>query len=1316
VTSEQNGAGDAIGYAYTTTSPYDVTTVTIPGRGDWVYKHIGYLLISVTNPLGKTTSYSYDSMARKASVTDPRGYRRRFEYDAYGNPVKEVAPSSLGTVTRTFNGTNDLLTEKDGRGNTTSYAYATGSDPAADYQVGQLKTITDRENGSSTFKYWTSTSSPTPPATNVGLPKSLSNQLQKTTSYDYDSSGNLSKLTSPLGLKTTMGYDGSGRLTSRRDPRGNVPVPPAGYLTQWGYDNVDHVSSLTDARGNVTSFDFYDNELPWKISRYETGGTARVTSFEYDNANRLWKTTSPRGGVETRLYWPDGQLQSLDSPEHRKSSYDYDAAGQLHTLVEPNGNATGATPSDWTWTYGYDDAGNRSSAAHPDGGTSSIHYDPLNRPDQWTDPLTHLTSVSYDENGNVTTSTDGLNHSKSFTYDKLDRLLTAKDERLKVWTYAYFATGEPKSVISPLGNKTTYAIDDDGRTTSMVEPRGNVAGGTPSDYTWAYAYDEAGNRTRVTDPLGNHADYGYDPVNDLSQLTDQRGNATSFSYDAMNRLWKVTPPAAGGTGTLDTVYAYDADGNLASRTDPNSHLTSWTYDLDGLRTQRTTPVGSWNSTYDANANLKTLETPAGSSTQTVGDGTISYGYDRMSRLTGVDYSDSTPDVSRSYDLAGRPQTMGDGSGTVTYTYDNANRLTDIARSGGGSGLNGTFHYDYDDAGNITGRTYPDTTSASAGFDDDGHLTSVTSNTVTTSFGYDAAGNLTTTTLPSGNGYVESRGFDRAGRLTSVDNAKAGSSLSKFVWTLDAAGNPTKAQTTRGGSDSYDAYEYDARNRLTASCFGVSSGSSNCSGAANAISYAYDKVSNRTQEVRSGSVGNTGTIDYAYNSADQLTGTTKGGNTTTYTYDGNGNEAGAGSRTFSYDLASELSSTTSSGTTTTYSYDGDGRRVSSTTGGGSDLRYVWDPLAASGIPELALERSSAGNLVRRYLDGPLGAVSLTNSSASFYYQHDPLGNVSDVTDASGAAQWKYEYEAYGGERSATNVSGSAPTNPLRFEGQYLDAETGLYHLRARQYDPAVGRFYALDPLENSAEAPSDGAYGYVNGRPTVLFDPLGLCGWSDPWNCAKDAAAGAGSAVSDAAVGLGHEAASAYSSHGGGVDGALAAIDAVNPISGMRRAAQHGYTDAGGGIGGAVEGFNRGFNPAYYAMIDSDACARAGDARAVGRDCLNAALDLASAAAGGTGGLCTVRAFGPGLAAEDGSSLLSRVGTRLADERGSIGGPRPGNLKRLSNAELKRTVGDPHAFKKDVLGTDKNLSQWDVHRADNQLYLVNKRTGAIVPAD
>lgn len=1250
VTSEEDGAGEALTYVYSTSGPYALTTVTPAGRGSTVYKHLGNLLISVTDPLNRTTTYSYDGQGRKASETDGRGNTRRFEYDAVGNLVRESAPSPAGfAVERTFNATNDILSEKDGRGNTTTYAYATSSDAAADYQVGQLKTVTDRENGVSTFKHWTSTSSPTPPATHVGLSKSTTDERGKTTSFAYDSAGNLSQVTSPLGLKTTMGYDGSGRLTSRRDPRGNVPNPPAGYLSEWTYTATDQVATATDARGSVTTFDYFDNELLWKTTRTDRGGTPRVTTLEYDSANRLWKTTDPRSGVETRLYWPDGLLKSVESAAGRKTSYEYDSAGQLWKLVEPNGNAAGATAADYTWTYGYDLAGNLTTESHPDGGERETFYDVLDRPYQWDDALEHRTSVSYDANGNVTSRTNALAKTRTYTYDKLDRLLTETDERSKTTTREYFPTGQLKSVTSPLGHKTSYGIDDAGRVTSMVEARGNVTGATAADYTSSYVYDEAGNRTSVTDPLGNEVEYVYDPANNLTQVEDQRGNATDYAFDELNRLWKVTPPAAGATGTLYTEYVYDAGGNLSTRTDPNGHATTWGYDLDGRMTSRTTGVGTWNYSYDPNANLSALETPAGSSTGTVGDGTITYGYDRMNRQTSVDHSDATPDIARTYDLAGRPATMLDGPGTVTYTHDDANRLTSIARSGGGAGLNGTLAYSYDDAGNITGRSLPDSTNSSYGFDDDGRLTTITSAGATTTLAYDAAGNLTTSTLPSGNGYVETRTYDRAGRLTVVDNSRAGTILSKHLWTLDAAGNPTKAQTTRGATDVYDVYEYDTRNRLTHVCYDLLSTATSCTGATNAITSAYDKVSNRTQEIRAGNVGNTGTIDYSYNVADQLTSTTNGGVETTYTYDANGNQATTGGRSFTYNLAGRLTSTTLGGTTTSYAYDGDGRRVSSTTSGGADLRYVWDPLAASGIPEIVLEREAGGAAVRRYLGGPLGAISFANPSATFYYHRDPLRSIVDITDAGGNAQWRYAYDAYGSERTAADVSGTAPANPVRFNGHYLDAETTQYHLRARQYDPATGRFGALDPVENQLNEPYSSSYGYVGGRPTVFDDPLGLCRKNpfsrDFWtrgNCLSDGASKAGHGVQNIVQ------------------------DAVRD-----------FEDCGGGWACAYHSFNENFNPMFKVLISSERCGASGFDRRV---CAAVARDIA---------LAGLEVVGGGIAGRCAGQVLQRAIKRLGEKWGP-------QLQRLLREERGGSAGragdDVLALAaRDTWGNPKTLS-------------------------
>jgi len=1273
VTSEQNGTGDTVGYGYSTSSPYDVTTVSVPGRGDWVYRHVGYMLIDVTDPLGRKTSYSYDGQARTATIKDGHGNTRRFDYDAYGNVAKETAPAPLGfSVERTFNSTNDLLTEKDGRGNTTAYAYATTSD--ANYQPGQLKTVTDREGGVTTLKYWTTTSSPTPPAPKVGLLKSLTNQRGKTTVYGYGSLGNLTRITSPLGLETTFTYDGSARLNSMRDPRGNVPTPPAGYLSQWTYDAADNVRTATDARGNVTTFDYYNNELLWKTTRTEDDGTPRVTALEYDGANRPWKATDPRSGVETRLYWPDGQLKSVQSPQARTTSYGYDTAGQLTSVVEPNGNVSGATPSDWTWTYGYDDAGNRRTESHPDAGTREIEYDALDRPLRWIDALNHPTRVSYDENSNVTSRTDALDYSRTFTYDKLNRPKTATDERNKTSTYTYHSTGELASATTPLGNKTTYSLDNDGRVTSMVEPRGNAAGRDPAQYTWSYGYDEAGNATQVADPLGNQLQYAYDAVNNVTQAIDQRSNATGYAYDSMNRLKRVTPPAAGASGTLDTTYGYDPDGNLATRTDPNGHITGWGYDLDRLALQRTTPIGTWNLAYDANVDLKTVETPAGSVTPTTGDGTLTYSYDRVGRQTGIDYSDSTPDVTRSYDAAGRPEAMTDGSGTVAYTFDAADRLTDIARSGPNVGLNGTLHYDYDSAGNITGRTYPNGTNASQTFDDDERLASVTSGGRTTSFDYDEAANTTKVTLPATNGYVATRTFDRAGRLTTLDNSAGTSTLSKFDRTLDPAGNPTKVKTTRGATDTYDAYEYDARNRLTASCFSVASSATDCAGAPDSITYAYDKVSNRTQEVRSGAVPSPGTTTYAYNAADQLTSTTKGAQVTPYTYDANGNQASIGTRTFSYDLANELVSTASGLTSTTYAYDGDGRRVSATTSGGADLRLVWDPLAESGLPELVLERNSSGGAIRRYLNGPLGAVSYTGGAGTFYYHRDPLGSVTDVTDLSGTAQWRYDYDAYGGSRAAVNVPGTAVENRLRFAGQYRDPETGHYHLRARQYDPASGRFGALDPVESPIASPYVGAYVYVDGRPTVLVDPLGLFGWNpietakDVGGDIKDKAVDAAKAVGNATAGAADTATLGTSTKGLNAVGVHPDTDSASFIGGQIVGAV--ALSAGGGAGAVAIATRlslKGLKVGAAGLVGGTAAGTLLDARQAARDGRSYGVRDALAGAGFNlafgvvGGRCVIRPLRD--AADRGEGLLSRIGQRLASERGSLGRPTP-----LTNAQ------------------------------------------------
>jgi RHS repeat-associated protein len=499
--------------------------------------------------------------------------------------------------------------------------------------------------------------------------------------------------------------------------------------------------------------------------------------------------------------------------------------------------------------------------------------------------------------------------------------------------------------------------------------------------------------------------------------------------------------------------------NATSRTDPNSHQWTYAYD-DGNRPTSVTSPGSrtWQYAYDDGNHLTELTLPS--------TDTISSTYDAIGRLTGVDYSDSTPDVSFTYDADGNLTEMDDGAGTATYTFDALNRMTEATRG------SDSFAYGYDDGSNITERDLPDGRAIDYAYDDDGLLSSLTTGGLTTSYDYDAAGNVTETTLPSGNGYVEERTYDRAGRLTRVKSVKGASTLADFTYTVNAVGNPT--QVVRAGAlSSTETFTYDARDRLTEDCL-----QSSCPGGSDPfIRFTYDGVGNRLTEVRP-----PGTTSYSYNADDELT--SAGG--TSYSYDANGNETAAGSRTFAFDLAGRMTETTLSGTTTDYAYDGVGNRVSETTG--SDVvQSFWD-VNTPGPALLSLEEDGNGDPLRSYTDG-VSLVSMLADGEQHYFHGDQLGSVANVTAADGTKEWTYAYEAYGTPRTETQDDAGAPDNPIRFAGEVRDG-SGLTNLRSRLYDPQSGRFTSQQPMPEPLAKPTSSSYVYADGSPTATVSPSG----------------------------------------------------------------------------------------------------------------------------------------------------------------------------------------------------------------------------------
>jgi YD repeat-containing protein len=429
----------------------------------------------------------------------------------------------------------------------------------------------------------------------------------------------------------------------------------------------------------------------------------------------------------------------------------------------------------------------------------------------------------------------------------------------------------------------------------LVDPRGTQNCALPNDHRWSYTHNEANQLRTQTDPLGNVTELQYDPAGNLSSRTDANLQQTSYGYDDANRLTSVTAHDPDGGGPLAapvTLYTYDTVGNLKTRKDANLHETVYGYDNANRLTSVTAPGNrEWMYGYDPNGNLMTLVDANGNATPTAGDGQTTYGYDVLNRLTSINYSDTTPDVTLiAYDGNGNRTQMTDGSGQENYVYDPLNRLTSVTR---GSDV---FSYAYDLL-NLTQATYPGGFATTYAYDDDERLQGVTSAGQTTSYSYDEAANLRTTTLPSGNGYVETHSYDRAGRLVDVENKRGGTVLSKFAITLDPVGNPLSVVRT-GALAQTQTYTYDNMDRLTSVC--VQAGT--CPGGSDPfIRWTYDGVGNRLTEARP-----TGTTSYTYNVTDELTQV----GSTAYTYDQNGNELSAGSRSFTYDLANRLKTTTS----------------------------------------------------------------------------------------------------------------------------------------------------------------------------------------------------------------------------------------------------------------------------------------------------------------------------------------------------------------------------------------------------------------------
>jgi RHS repeat-associated protein len=973
-----------------------------------------------------------------------------------------------GRDTYTFNSSGQLTAETDLNGYVTTLTYT----------AGKLTTITDPAGRTLTLT-WTGTHITGLTDANV--------TPNRTVSYSYDGSGNLQDVTDVAGGDTHFAYDGSHRVTTMKDPvcealGGSCPGVQNHYdgsgRVDWQKDQLNRettfaytgtpgdasggTTTTTDPAGNVT-VEGYEYGVRTYITRGSGTAQAATTEFLYDPATLvLTAVIDPNDNTMTQTVDASGNVLTTTDALNRTTTNTYNAFNEVLTTEDGNGI---------TATNTYDGNGNLTSTSTPVSGSSC------------TCQVTTYTYGNGTYPGDVTSITDPDSKVSYFHYD---------------------SNGYQDQVKDPLGNVTGTVRNADGWVTAAYTPKASCTWnsspptGCSATYKTAYSYiipggsttDEFGDVQTITDPLSHVATFGYDADRNKTSVKDGNSNTTAYTFNVANELTTTTRPDSttqvtdynsdgtvqdqkDGKGNTILAFGYDSLARVTTVTDALSNVTTYTHDANGNTLTKTDPGGN-------------CATPSKCMTMT---------YDADNELMTVTYSDGvTPNItSVTYDSDGQRTGMSDGTGSPTWSFDNLHRLTSYT-----SGNGDTVSYVYNLRNEPTTITYPGSHNVTRAYDNAGRLTSVqdwlgTPNT--SSFGYDANSNLTTDTFQST--AVDTYTFNAADQMTAISDVKTVTIFSA-TYTRDSNG---QLATDNSVPATNGAYKYTALNQL---CYAGTASTTACSSPpAASIAYGFDSADNlTTNNGNAQQFNNADELCWAMTGASANNCATPPAGATTYNYDTRGNQTShvpaAGSATCTaYDQANRLTSIktgtgstcTSPTTVGTYAYDGGGLRQSKTVSG-TTTQYLWDQSA--GLPLLLDEKAGGANPIYFiYGPGGLPVEQIDASGAAHFYHHDQLGSTRAISSSLGVAENTYTYDPQGN----TTASAGTVTNPLQFSGEYKDAESGLYYLRARYYDPATAQFLTLDPVVALTRSP----YAYVVGNPLNGTDPSGKCGPAT-WVC------------------------------------------------------------------------------------------------------------------------------------------------------------------------------------------------------------------------
>ena len=686
---------------------------------NWLIKADNKKLLTITDPLGHSTLYEYNSQNNLISQTDananvirnewsnagrlkktqnPYGGFYEYEYDNCGNLKTCSEENSAGVIT-TYNPNGSIKTQTDQYGNTVNFYYNNQGLVACQksnsssiwYEYDELGRIIFKIIGNANdissaiyyaqFEY--SNNNRTVTFTEGGKYKTV---------YELDAFGNIIKQTDGNGNSKHYEYDYQNNLTTVYDGYGNktiyeytlsgaikAVILPDQSKTNYEYNELGQIIKIEDDCGIIYQADY---DKAGRLIKEKKRGDCEK-SYEYDNAGRILKILWGGQVIETYSYEQQGRKVTITDGNNSESYYNYDTFGRLKKETNKLG---------FSQEYFYDSEGNLVKQKNFDGTVTSITYsqDRTIRTVNYSDGTQEC--FVYDAIGNIIEIQNQYEKTK-YEYDKGGRLIFQKDITTgEEICYEYDAAGNRTRLLSST-RETCYSYGADNELKKLFDNKQRVSVQLKYDkngretlrlfgngITEQTCYDKAG-RVSIKYQKNSSGEivwgegYIYSDSGKRTATVDINARVTLYEYDKQGRISTVYYPYTKEQEALLKKEAQDnglteKDGigvnkylSIDEKAALSSRLNEMHYTLaHSLTTMQIFIKETYQ--YDKNGNRIKKETPLG---------TIEYTYNKENQLVSSG-SHEKPFINYKYDICGNLLSEESAGKSVSYAYNSQNRL------------------------------------------------------------------------------------------------------------------------------------------------------------------------------------------------------------------------------------------------------------------------------------------------------------------------------------------------------------------------------------------------------------------------------------------------------------------------------------------------------------------------------------------------------------------------------------------------------------------------------------------------------------------